>query len=220
MSARHADAGRSRVHRSRAANVAPTWQAAPMQLGDDRTRPDGRQHGPAADRRRPRLRRPRRRPRSRSRRSRRRAPRGARTLEELVAGHATRRGTCGSWCRPRSSARPSTAWRRCSTPATRSSTAATRWYRDDVDRSEPLLRRARHPLPRRRHERRHPRARARLLLDGRRRRRRGRPAWRRSSTRWRPGVDAAERTPGRSGEPDAGRAAAGCTAGRAAPGTS
>ena len=73
----------------------------------------------------------------------------------------------------------------------------------------PARRGPRHPLPRRRHERRHPRPRARLLPDGRRRRRRRRRGWRRSSTRSPPasrppsarppGREPASRRPGRAG---------------------
>ena len=123
------------------------------------------------------MRRLRRRPRRRRRRSKaRRAWRGADSLEELVAELDAPAAHLDHGARPRSSTRRSPRWRRCSSPATRSSTAATRWYHDDVDRAEPLAERARHPLPRRRHERRHARPRARLLPDGRRRRRGRRPA--------------------------------------------
>ena len=129
------------------------------------------------------------------------------------------RATSGSWCRPRSSARPSIVWRRCSRPATRSSTAATRWYRDDVDRSGPLAARARHPLRRRRHQRRHPRPRARLLPDGRRRRRRRRPDGadlRHARARRRGGADAHPAAPATPTPPSG----AGCTAARRVPDTS
>ena len=63
------------------------------------------------------------------------------------------------------------------------------------------LRRARHPLPRRRHQRRRVRPGARLLHDDRRRHRGRRSGSTRSSARSPPGVEAAERTPGRTGDP-------------------
>ena len=79
------------------------------------------------------------------------------------------------------------------------------YYRDDIRRAA-RARRARDRLRRLRHQRRRLRPRARLLPDDRRPRRRGRRASTRSSRRSRPGVDSAERTPGRDGEPSHRRA--------------
>ena len=74
------------------------------------------------------------------------------------------------------------------------------YYRDDIRRAGEL-RRARHRLHRLRHQRRRLRPRARLLPDDRRPRRGRRRGSTRSSRRSRPGSTAAERTPGRDGEP-------------------
>ena len=87
------------------------------------------------------------------------------------------------------------------------------YYRDDIDARERLADEG-HPLRRRRHERRRVRARARLLPDDRRRPdeavRAPRPDLR---ARWRPGVEAAARTPGRRRASRHAPSRATCTAG-------
>ena len=94
---------------------------------------------------------------------------------------------------------------RCSRPATRSSTAATRFWKDDVRRAG-ALRRTGIALPRRRHERRRLGARARLLPDDRRRRGGRASGSTRSSRRWRPAAATSRATPGRDGRDAARRA--------------
>ena len=65
--------------------------------------------------------------------------RGARTLDEFVAGLARTASRLDHGARRRSSGRPSTGWRRCS-PGDTIVDGGNSWYRDDVDRSGPLLR--------------------------------------------------------------------------------
>ena len=142
--------------------------------------------------RRPRVRRLRHRPDGRRRARRRGHDRrdvASSTSSQQLRRH---RGTCGSWSRRRSSTRRSPRWRPLLERGDTIIDGGNSWYRDDIDRAAAARRRPRHRLRRRRHERRHPRPRARLLPDDRRARPTPSSGWRRSSTRWRPGVDAAD----------------------------
>ena len=123
---------------------------------------------------------------------------GARSLEEFVAQARRRRARPGSWCPPAFAGDDGRrARRRCSSAATSSSTAATATTAT-TSTAPTALGRARHPLRRRRHERRRVRPRARLLPDDRRRGRRSSqhldPIFRTLA----PGVETAARTPGRA----------------------
>ena len=130
-----------------------------------------------------------------------RAPRGARSLEEFVAAldraaHVwimVPAAFVGDDRRSR--------WPRCSSPATRSSTAATRWYRDDVDRAGPLRRdQGIHYLDVGTSGGVHGLERGYCLMVGG-----DADAVDRLAPIFdtlAPGVDAAERTPGRTGDPD------------------
>ena len=138
-------------------------------------------------RRRPRLRRLRRRRRRRDGDWPSEGAIGSRGPRRLRRQARARRATSGSWCRPRSSTRPSTTWpsaarrrRHASSTAATATTATTS--------AGPSGARGRgHPLRRRRHARRRVRPRPGLLPDDRRRGRGRRPAATRSSRRSPPG---------------------------------
>ncbi len=128
----------------------------------------------------------------------------ARRAWRTSSAPSTPLATSGSWSRPRSSTRRSNSSPRSSLPATSLIDGGNSWYRDDVDRAA-AARGGRHPLRRRRHQRRCVRPRAGLLPDGRRQRRGGGPT----------GADLRHvgartgdvgRTPGRDGRAGIGRA--------------
>ena len=92
------------------------------------------------------------------------------------------------------------ARRRCMEPGDIIIDGGNSNYRDDIDRAAALASQG-HPLRRRRHQRRRVGPRARLLPDDRRRDGAWSPTSSRCSQVIAPGIEAAERTPGRTGEP-------------------
>ena len=142
------------------------------------------------------------------RRGRRSAPtslRGARR----EARAAARRLADGAGRRRRR--RRSTSSPRCSSAGDIVIDGGNSYYHDDIRRAEDA-RGEGHPLRRRRHERRRLGARARLLPDDRRRATTSVQRLDPIFATLAPGVDAAPRTPGRSGEPAAPPSTATCTA--------
>ena len=185
---------------------------------NDRSRTHGRQHGAAADARRPRVRRLRPDRRRRCRRSTAEGADGVASLDDFVAKADAPRAI---WLMLPAALVDATIDAARATARTGDIIidGGNSYYRDDIDRAKRLAGDG-HALRRLRHERRRVGTRARLLPDDRRRADSRASVSIRSSRRWRRRDGRLPRTSPDRPADEARRSAATCTAGRPAPDTS